>query len=358
MPEQEVLRICFKNVHQGDCIIIEWLNDHNQWEIGMIDCNELNNSMKSIKEHLLTNPHGQPYTELSFLVVSHPHSDHYSGINQILDFCEKKGIGISRIIHTCLLHNSHEFTALQQMFKSFKKWEIKGTKLRAVQNPSQLIESTSSGVAMRFLAPDTPEIDAFIQQTLSLEAPNQVSFKDGKSDANNSLSTILHIHHNNWQVLLTSDATIPSFERIHQSNESHEKPHTNKKIIVAQTPHHGSEKNHCPDFWEDYLCQDRSHVFVSSGQNKKYNHPSKTVIEYFADRANKVWATNFVHGYAEVFSDDGESYGFSNNIMNSLDRKENGEHTRFFSPKCGEQLVKIYKNGDCEITTNPTVGSY
>ena len=69
-----MLTITFKNVGQGDTIILEWQNDQGKNEIGIIDCHLKNGKSNLAIEHILEGG----YRKISFMILTHPHADHLS----------------------------------------------------------------------------------------------------------------------------------------------------------------------------------------------------------------------------------------------------------------------------------------
>lgn len=89
-----MIRITFKDVGQGDSIILEWVNNSVE-EFGIIDCNKKGKLNPTLDYIRTINP-----KELQLVVLSHPHRDHYSGFEELLLFCKEKRIKIKRFAHS------------------------------------------------------------------------------------------------------------------------------------------------------------------------------------------------------------------------------------------------------------------
>ena len=83
-------------VGQGDSIIIEWINN-NQKHFGIIDCNLFQNS-NPILNHL------EQYSikEIDFIILSHFHYDHFSGMADIFEYCIENNIIVKSFYHTII----------------------------------------------------------------------------------------------------------------------------------------------------------------------------------------------------------------------------------------------------------------
>lgn len=88
------MTINFKNVGQGDSIILEWENNGEK-KCGIIDCNRYNGG-----NPVLLHLQKMQIKEIVFIFLSHPHEDHFSGMLELLEYCETQQIQILRFAHT------------------------------------------------------------------------------------------------------------------------------------------------------------------------------------------------------------------------------------------------------------------
>jgi competence protein ComEC len=311
MESEEMLRVTVKEVGQGDCIVLEWKNLENEWEIGIIDCNihptqGISNLVKQVAN----------YRRITFLLLSHPHEDHFSGMYDFLEYCKAQKIGIEKIYHTSLFSKEYlqiiskkpltakkfiyastdEPKELKKLILAFMEWEkLRGTSVFAITNQT-VFDIPNMPFSISCISPTDKEIGSFIRKL----KPFQVNLTD-KTDSSsaNLLSTVLYLNHEKWQILLTSDAEKSSFRRIKKSREGIYKPDVKKELLVCQVPHHGSVVNHAPDFWDSYI---KINSVISAGYNPIYKHPREEVIKYFNENSKRIDCTNDVHGYKDFFS--------------------------------------------------------
>src|ERR1035437_9837061 len=85
----------FRNVGQGDSIILEWESEKKK-KLGIIDCKS-NSDANPVLDYIIK----ENYTSIGFLFLSHPHIDHFSGFNQLINYCIDKNIRIDYFLHTC-----------------------------------------------------------------------------------------------------------------------------------------------------------------------------------------------------------------------------------------------------------------
>lgn len=291
------MKITFKDVGQGDSIIIEWIKDGIN-KIGIIDC-----CKKGKINPTLTHVDNLKYTEIEFIILSHPHKDHYSGLFELLKYIEKNKIIVKRFSQTIMLAgptvywkyfeiNSSDSRELNQIIKKTKEL----VELNLIKKNDTLLDGKSfkieDNIELECLAPSTDDV-ALFQKIVKLDA--NINLKEA-SKAANLLSTVIKLQIDDNFILFTSDAECSALLGIINNYSVNFK---GTKFHVCQLPHHGSEKNIFEDFWKIVETIDEKHAIISAGQNKKYNHPSYSVIEKFHKNGYQIHCTNIVNGMTE-----------------------------------------------------------
>lgn len=284
------MKVIFKDVGQGDSILLEW-EHRSKKKLRIIDCN-LKKGRNSVLDYIRNNN----FEEIEFIILTHPHFDHFSGIRSILEYCEQKKIKILRFLHTSFQVPQYLKSAVKspqassELAKLFKKIKDLWSSKKIIQYQSYIsddikpIEITDD-IKLEVLAPSTIEFDNFITKTFTNAEENSHSNPHG-----NWLSTVLKIYDNNWYILLTSDVEISALKRIGYSKKNEFK----SNLILCQSPHHGSKKNHSNIFWRN-LKKNESKVVFSVGKNS-YGHPSNHVVNKFKSYNYKIFSTNLVGG--------------------------------------------------------------
>lgn len=290
------MKITFKDVGQGDTIIIEWIDANGKEKIGIVDC-KLKGQENPVIKYLDT----KSYKEVEFLILSHPHADHYSGFLELLNYLQKKDIPIHRMGHTVGFNGAEAYwkyfvvnTEQRDLFENIvAKW--------AELNTSNLIRRMD-------LLHDGKVLDIDDEMTITCLAPahddfllyqekvnlDSVSNEVEASRAANILSTILKVSYKDHHVLLTSDAEKSNFLGVLSRDSKHL---IKKRFHICQMPHHGSFKNHVEEFWSVIEISEPQHAVASAG--KGYNHPSLQVLAHFHKSGYKVHCTNIVNGMVD-----------------------------------------------------------
>ena len=270
------MRITFKNVGQGDSIILEWQKESGENGIGIIDCNLHNNT-----NPILLHVQKAAYTRIDFIVLSHPHYDHFSGMLELVEYCETHQVAIGYFYHTCRQHPEYIRAAcksvtiskeLVQLFQRiqvlFKKGRIGKQSLDQFTPPILL----QKGVTLKCLSPSEREYDDFI----SSENYKYSEEYQANVPKANRLSTLLKIQGLDWYALLTSDTEISSFKRLVNQH----KEEFDGTLLLAQSPHHGAWSNHWDEFWKQRKKIDGAFAIISVGKNQ-YQHPSQKTVDSF-----------------------------------------------------------------------------
>ncbi|PIF45950.1 beta-lactamase superfamily II metal-dependent hydrolase [Chryseobacterium sp. 52] len=291
------MKITFKDVGQGDSIIIEW-SDNGVNRIGIIDCNKKGGT-NPVVEHIQQ----LQCSEIEFIILSHPHSDHYSGFLELFYYLENNNI--------CINHFGHSFSTISVEYwkwfevtssesKNLSEIIHKANQLRALGILKKFFLVTEhvklpiNGIEISTLSPSHAELEIY---------QNQVKFdaivnKKQASKAANYLSSLFYIKKGDSTVLLTSDVEKNTFDRIHNDGSLND-----HLFCLCQAPHHGSYNNYHDIFWDNLKTIDVKNVVFSSGINEKYKHPHLITVNSFVNNGYGINPTNLVYGIQEFLDE-------------------------------------------------------
>lgn len=312
-----MLTITFKNVGHGDTIIAEWQNDYGEKEIGIVDCHREKGKTNMAIEHIRRSG----YKKIRFMILSHPHNDHFSGFPSLLEFCKKNHISIERFWHTSAYDPSFmgEFLnkiTLDDFIDSFVNRKRDRSILRGLFREIDNLHGSTvlkkAGIAndtsglnlnkklrLEYLSPSGyDELKKYFNRTFQKSPEEEFKLKRRENNPEaNLLSSVIMINTDNWNVLLTSDAVSFTIRRLTKRDWGSQ----DNRLVAVQIPHHGSKDSHFEKFW--HKIQDREGVpaFVSVGG--KYGLPSKEIIKFFDKNYKEVHSTNLVGGFKEYISD-------------------------------------------------------
>jgi beta-lactamase superfamily II metal-dependent hydrolase len=312
------MKVTFKDVGQGDSILIEWeRGGKEQRLLGIIDCRRVE-TKNPVLEHLMN----EEIREIEFVILSHPHFDHYSGMLELFEYCDVKKIKIRFFGFSgsqgpdylkAFKRNESDYRGLRAIFRKVRKMRDAGLiEHSGFPNYGWQLK-LNANYTMRCLAPSGNETDLFVQQ---------VNFFHDRNDerrarlAANLLSTLFLIESNTHAsgIVLTSDSCLETFDRILRNMSDL----SGIKLLLCQVPHHGSLENHKIAFWKSLVKDTNCPAVVSAGRHKRYCHPNKHVIKDFNDSEFKVHATNFVNGVEQYFNEKAEKRSSMLNMASEI----------------------------------------
>lgn len=297
-----MIRVIFKNVGQGDSIIIEWEHE-SKVKIGIIDCNLYNNK-NPVVEYLIA----RSITEIEFVVLTHYHLDHFSGFSEVFDYCKNNNIRIKSFHHTISSQAIHIY---DKIFTS-KKLETANSKFfDSLDSLGKLLAdeipttrhtkgiNLSKDIYLSFLAPDG-KVDRKIARQISRKV-NKKIFTDADI---NKLSIVLLIKYFENGILFTSDAPKESFRIL--------KGRISTEISIAQIPHHGSIENYYDRFWSKLSRINKCPVVFSVGDEPKDKLPNRETVEFIDKLDYDIHSTNIVYGILEYFFGTNQDKNYCN----------------------------------------------
>lgn len=307
------MKITFLNVGHGDSIILEW-KVGNEIKVGILDCNRYNGSNPVVKYLQALNN----LKAIEFIVLSHPHVDHYSGFLELFSFIEKNDFVIKHFIHSLYGDPKYlNFTEIDQKDRIKLKEVI--DKILDFKDDKNIIQSIGyatlnwsldlgAGYFLKAISPSDSEVRTAKDKIKYYKDENKFLC----SRAANYLSTIFIVSNNskNKHFLLTSDALDFSFERLIKTKI------IDNILSGSQIPHHGSSNSLYKPFWEHLSLEENKKAFISAGLNEKYKLPDYEVVSFYHNQKFNIDITNQVNGYKDFFA------GLQNNtyqINNALD---------------------------------------
>ena len=211
-------------------------------------------------------------------MLSHPHSDHYSGVEDLLLFCEQNNINIRYFFHTCdvvpdrlraAVATKEDGKRLARLFQTIGRLGQTGIIGKIIIISDMIKEfPLSSTISLEFLGPSNEESVKYISTAFEFD----VDLRTKNNPAATWLSTILMLRQDDQYVLLTSDAKRAALRRVYYDRLKD----SGRTLVGGQVPHHGARANHFPLLWKK--CRgEHPQAAISVGRNS-YGHPSFTTI--------------------------------------------------------------------------------
>ncbi|WP_166727660.1 ComEC/Rec2 family competence protein [Mucilaginibacter gilvus] len=333
-----MLEVKFLNVNQGDSIIIHWSKPDRLGTI-LLDCNLTingNETINYIKDNSIT--------EIDYVILSHPHHDHYSGMVELLDYCISNSVNIKYFLYTGSSQPEMIRTisraspkASSDIYKLFHSiithYNAKHFDLGIISVGPNSDVKLNDDLTLTFLSPTFFEEQKFIKG-IKLNAYVDSDVKN--HPAANWLSTAIKIHTSNWYVLLTSDCLKETLIRLDKTTLRD----CEKSLRVAQSAHHGAQSSHNNTFWSKRKKLEDTKIVFSVGDNI-YRHPNSDVVKYFEENSFKIHSTNNIGTLKQISINKAVKV-----VMSHIETfSAPSQHPKYSSDYYGHQEFKIDTNG-------------
>ncbi len=255
IPVRRGFKISLIDVGQGDGLCIEYNSKTYMIDGGSSSKNNL------AKYQLLPFLKSKGISHIDYWFISHPDSDHISGLKEMLSEEGKMDISIGTVV-----------------------LPASATIESDAEELISLIESRKINIAY------VSQGDSFTYKDLSLECINPVKGK--VYDDVNAYSEVFILRYKDFSMVLTGDATTESEEDIMEylgGVARREVCAGDYKIDILKVGHHGSKTSTGKAFAE-ILSPDIA--VISVGKNNKYGHPNKETIDTLTDIQATIFQTS------------------------------------------------------------------
>ena len=241
------IKIHIIDVGQGDSIFIELPNNKTM----LIDAGESSKG-RVVSNYINT----LSYSKINYLIGTHPHTDHIGGLAYIINNYNIENIYMPKAISTS---------------KTYENL------LNTISEKSLKIKTAKAGV------------NIYNNNNLKIDiiAPNSNSY----SDLNN-YSAVIKITYKNRSFLFMGDAETKSENEINSDISAD----------VIKIGHHGSDTSSGESFVNKVNAK---YVIITVGNNNKYNHPYKTIINRWKSIGATIYRTD-LNGNI-IITSDGDS---------------------------------------------------
>ena len=234
LPTDEELVAHFLDVGQADASVIELPNG----EVMLIDA-----GLSSSGDDIVSYIEDLGYTEIDYVVATHPHADHIGGMAEVIDAFLVEEVYMPKAVSTSKTYENLLLT---------------------IQNKGLSIKTGKAGVQIL----DTEDLD------IVMVAPHS----DKYSNLNN-YSIVLKITYGDVSFLYTGDAEEENLEEITEDI----------RADVLKVGHHGSDTSTSKEFLEKVQPK---YAVISVGEGNSYGHPAASTIELLKEYTSNIYRTD------------------------------------------------------------------
>lgn len=234
----ENVEVVFMDVGQGDAALLKFPSGQTM----LVDCGKDASILSALGRNL-----SWFKRDLDYLVISHPHADHFGGCLDVLARFK---------VHHIYVNGYNSGGQLLENFNQAVKYEAQGDGAEnIILSQPQTIEVGSTTI--RFLYPDH-----------ELSRDPRVPASKESLDINDT-SVVIKVSHGTQDILLTGDMEKPLERHIIKTNPGQ----LNSEIL--KVGHHGSDSSSSEEFVEAVKPK---FCIVSSGEGNSYGHPHGSTV--------------------------------------------------------------------------------
>lgn len=241
--------IHFLDIGQGDASYIEFPNGEDM----LVDCSADARILAALGRAMKRNDR-----VIDYLVVTHPHADHYGGCIDVM-----KQFTIRHVVYSGYLRPK------DPTWQAF--WQTAQTSGAEYDEITHEDRWQIGSTTIHWLYPDHPVAADTIHETA------------GEGHAVNDTSLVFIMTYGKMDALFTGDMEAPL--------ESHLIDEYDKQLDVEilKVGHHGSPGSSSQPFLSAVTPQQTS---ISVGKNNKYGHPSRRVLKRLERLHSRIWRTD------------------------------------------------------------------
>lgn len=271
MKEVSPLRIAFLDVGHGDSIVIT-VNDKNGIRRAIvIDSPNPIKTRNYIRDNNID--------VVDYIIITHLHKDHYSGINSLIELLVSQGIDVRNVC-----------------WEKDKVFRIENEKKDYVAFTTKLLENHQrlgiGCISKKFDNRDYKNlhIDNVEELKINIIYPNNFAANSIIDNNINNTSTVLKVEYKGIKVILPGDLEGEGWDILKGYIE-------NNNIIecdILKIPHHGDyfEKKVNSLSTEDIINITKpTYAIISTAQNNLYKHPDSNTIKYLKKKNIDVFCT-------------------------------------------------------------------
>lgn len=275
-------------VGKADCLLIELPNQ----KLGSVDYYRC----PALSQYPLPPANQDQMPKFVFICLTHPHDDHMSGVESILDFVAGNDgefwhtvydmaevlelYASPRVASASRRPLTRELAQLASLATAVAdKFPAKRIRFISVQPGKTLRILSASGVTIDALGPSLKDAIALIRMLRRVNAGKLQKVDDRVI---NRTSAVLRIRYGRNSIILGGDAPRESWRRITGRSKSGNS--RLPKVQAVKASHHGSKDSFYPELWDDLFGEEPGIVLISADGSVR---PSREFLDSFKSRRKK-----------------------------------------------------------------------
>jgi len=275
-----------------------------------------------------------PYPPLSFVVLTHPHEDHYLGLNHIINeypggierVCRYDGDGIRELkifITKQRASNNNILPNLPQIFNSMDNAVKAGATLRRLGEITSIIDLSNTtiegygttDIKLTALSPSAISVKKYIEKLFSLFPQIGKEVKPGDDKLHNMISVCLFLKIGTLQIIFGSDVESGTDDNTGWAGILSNRDCPDLWANFVKIAHHGAVSGYNTDAWTKHIKRGKPFSAITPFCKGKNSLPADEDINNYKSILNKIGITTSL-----ILSEKIEEY-YSRKVITAIKSK-------------------------------------
>jgi beta-lactamase superfamily II metal-dependent hydrolase len=306
----------------------------------VVDCCNLGHDPDFSDNRIVTFLRQHGVTELAFACLTHPHEDHYRGLQQVLETAPPQvffrsaamqALDLMQIVKADFAAAGSDaarqksVTALKSLFKIVKQLRIRQEVVALGTHLYPFIQSKNKSFAVNAFAPCGDEIAAYQSCLRRCFLPDGMPVGQVPSLQHNDISMGLRVECKKFSIVLGGDVTKRNWKNVVSHGlVDFSRPAT----ALVKVAHHGSPTGDCEGLWEAIAKNNKPLAAVVTGWSNAL--PDWVTLQRIATHVENTYCTheraitrNRDNRMATIFSGDRETMTLSEIGFTEIVREDN-----------------------------------
>lgn len=271
---------------------------------GVIDCCEfktgtrtVNLPLEYLKNLALTEIH-----ELAFIILTHPHKDHYKGIdtiiksysNRIKRICLYSGDGIRELkqyICQQKIAGKDALPGFAEILKAMNNATKEGAHLRRLSELTSVFDTPQTSLIA--LSPSALNIEKYIQKLFKAIPQTGKPVRPMNDDAHNLISVALLLKFGKVNVILGSDLETDKDRAKGWNAILYNDDCPDLKANLVKVAHHGSRNGYNKKAWDEHCRFNKPIAVITPFIHGNVRLPDEATVNILKEKVSKLCITAF-----------------------------------------------------------------
>lgn len=271
---------------------------------GIIDSCEFKSGTKSVNLPLeyLNGILSPDFPELAFVILTHPHEDHYKGLDTIIKsypgkikrICWYSGDGVRELkqyICQQKVAGREVLPGFAEVIKTMQDAVKTGAQIRRLSELTSVAESPCASLIA--LSPSASNIKMYVQKLFKAIPQAGKPVLPMNNNEHNLISVALFLKYGNVQAILGSDLETKNDKSGGWNAIIYNDDIPDLWATFVKVPHHGSMTGYSDEAWEEHCKNNKPIAAITPFVQGNIYLPDENLVKLLKNKVEKLYLTSF-----------------------------------------------------------------